>query len=81
MVILAFWLIGFVLTFKGAIKIWNIDASVEKKMLAVGVLVLTSWIGLFFYDFYARRRISEWLQRGNIPERQKVIRITSDYLS
>lgn len=63
MVIFAFWLIGFVLTFKGAIRIWNIDASVEKKMLAVTVIALTSWAGLFFYDFYARRRISEWMQR------------------
>lgn len=64
MVILVFWLIGFVLTFKGAIKIWNIDASVKKKMLAVTVIALTSWAGLFFYDFYARRRILEWLQKG-----------------
>lgn len=62
MVVLAFWLIGFVLTFKGAIRIWSIEAPVEKKIVVITLISLTSWAGLLFYDFYAGKRLREWLQ-------------------
>lgn len=58
MVILAFWLIGFVLTFKGAIRIWSMDAPSEKKIIVISLMAMTSWAGLLLYDFYARKRMS-----------------------
>lgn len=55
------WIIGLVLTIKAAIEIWRLRASVEKRLLAIVLILLTSWIGLFFYYFYARTRIEAWL--------------------
>lgn len=64
MVVLAFWLIGFVLTLKGAISIWGIEAPADKKIVVITLMTITSWAGLLFYDFYARRRMPEWLQES-----------------
>lgn len=55
------WIIGLVLTIKAAIEIWHLHVSVEKRLLAIVLILLTSWIGLFFYYFYARTRIGAWL--------------------
>lgn len=55
------WIVGLVLTIKAAIEIWQLDAPVEKRLLAIVLILLTSWIGLFFYYFYARTRIAGWL--------------------
>lgn len=55
------WIIGLVLTIKAAIEIWHLHASVEKRLLVIVLILLTSWIGLFFYYFYARTRIGSWL--------------------
>lgn len=55
------WIVGLVLTLKAAIEIWQLYAPVEKRLLAIVLILLTSWIGLFFYYFYARTRIAGWL--------------------
>ena len=37
------WIIGLILTFRAAIEIWNINAAVEKRLIAIVLIVLTSW--------------------------------------
>lgn len=39
------WIIGLILTFRAAIEIWNINAAVEKRLIAIVLIVLTSWLG------------------------------------
>ena len=51
------WIIGLILTFRAAIEIWNINAAVEKRLIAIVLIVLTSWLGLLFYYFYGKK---EW---------------------
>ena len=46
------WIVGLILTFRAAIEIWNINAAVEKRLIAIVLIVLTSWLGLLFYYFY-----------------------------
>ncbi len=55
------WIIGLVLTIQAAIEIWRIHAPVEKRLLAIILVVLTSWLGLLFYYFYGRSRMALWL--------------------
>lgn len=55
------WIIGLVLTIKAAIEIGRIHAPVEKRLLAIVLIVLTSWLGLLFYYFYGRSRMALWL--------------------
>lgn len=55
------WVVGLVLTIKAALEIGRLYAPWEKKLLAIVLILLTSWIGLFFYYFYARSRMAGWL--------------------
>ncbi len=52
------WIIGLILTFRAAIEIWNINAAVEKRLIAIVLIVLTSWLGLLFYYFYGKERMA-----------------------
>ena len=56
------WLIGLILTIKAALEIWKVGADTVKKILAIVVLLITSWIGLLFYYFYAKDKIADWLK-------------------
>ena len=56
------WIIGLILTFRAAIEIWNINAAVEKRLIAIVLIVLTSWLGLLFYYFYGKERMAGWLK-------------------
>lgn len=56
------WLIGLILTVKAAIEIWKLNADATKKLLAIILVVLTSWIGLAFYYFYGKDKMSGWLK-------------------
>lgn len=55
------WGIGLILTIKAAIEIWRLPASAEKRLIAIILIVLTSWLGLLFYYFYGRDRMAGWL--------------------
>lgn len=55
------WVIGLILTIKAAIEIWRLPASAEKRLIAIILIVLTSWLGLLFYYFYGRDRMAGWL--------------------
>ena len=58
------WIIGFFLTIKAAIEIWRINAPTEKKLIAITLIVLTSWVGMIFYYFYGRSRMAAWLNHS-----------------
>lgn len=55
------WIIGLVLTIKAAIEIGRLRVPLERRLLAIVLILLTSWLGLFFYYFYARGRMAGWL--------------------
>ena len=55
--------IGLVLALKPAFRIWNLDAPKKRKLIVGVLIILTSWIGLLFYDFYGRRRFPVWLNQ------------------
>lgn len=56
------WIVGLILTFRAAIEIWNINAAIEKRLIAIVLIVLTSWVGLLFYYFYEKERMAGWLK-------------------
>jgi len=56
------WLIGLVLTVKAAIEIWKLSTDTAKKLLAIILIILTSWLGLAFYYFYGKDKMSDWLK-------------------
>ena len=58
------WIIGLVLTIKAALEIWRIHAPAERRLIAIILVVLTSWVGLLFYYFYVKRRMAQWLGTG-----------------
>ncbi len=51
------WIVGLVLTIKAALEIWRIHAPIERRLIAIILIVLTSWIGLLFYYFYGKARL------------------------
>lgn len=53
------WIVGLILTFRAAIEIWNINAAIEKRLIAIVLIVLTSWVGLLFYYFYGKERMGD----------------------
>lgn len=55
------WLVGLVLTIRVVLEIWRIHAPIEKRLIAIVLVVLTSWIGLLFYYFYGKPRMAQWL--------------------
>ena len=57
------WIVGLILTFRAAIEIWNINAAVEKRLIAIVLIVLTSWLGLLFYYFYGKERMARSEER------------------
>lgn len=56
------WIVGIILTIKAAIEIWNLNAAPEKRIIAIVLILLTSWVGLLFYYFYGKERMPEWLK-------------------
>lgn len=55
------WIVGLVLTIKAALEIWHIHAPAERRLIAIILVVLTSWIGLLFYYCYGKSRMPRWL--------------------
>lgn len=55
------WVIGLVLTIKAALDIWKVNGDVAKKLLLICLILLTSWVGLAFYYFFAKDKIAEWV--------------------
>lgn len=55
------WLIGTILGIKAILEILNMKGDTVKKLLFIILLLMTSWIGLAVYYFFAREKMSEWL--------------------
>lgn len=55
------WLIGVILTIQAVYEIWMIKAPLLKRILAIVIIILTSWLGLLFYYLFARKRMHFWL--------------------
>lgn len=56
------WIIGLILVIKAAIAIWNTSGDTVKKLLFIIILLITSWIGLIVYYFYAKDKIAAWVK-------------------
>lgn len=56
------WIIGLVLTIKAGMEIWKTNGDTTKKLLFIILVIITSWIGLAFYYFYAKGKIAEWVR-------------------
>jgi uncharacterized BrkB/YihY/UPF0761 family membrane protein len=62
MIAFILWIIGIVLAVKAALEILKHEGDTIKKLLAVIVLVITSWVGIAVYYFWARERIAQWVK-------------------
>ena len=58
------WIVGLVLTIRAALEIRRIHAPAERRLIAIILVVLTSWVGLLFYYFYGKSRMPQWLGAG-----------------
>jgi membrane protein DedA with SNARE-associated domain len=56
------WLIGLILTIKAALEIWNTPGDTVKKLLFIILVLLTSWVGLVVYYFFAKDKIAGWVK-------------------
>lgn len=56
------WVIGMILTIRAAFEIARYDVSLWKRIVAIIILVSTSWVGLLFYYLLARDRMESWLE-------------------
>lgn len=56
------WVTGLLLTIKAALEIWRTNGNIPQKMLVIVLVIVTSWLGLAFYYFYAKGKISEWVE-------------------
>ncbi len=56
------WVIGMILTIRAAFEIARYDVSLWKRIVAIIILVSTSWVGLLFYYLFARDRMESWIE-------------------
>ncbi len=56
------WVIGMILTIRAAFEIARYDVSLWKRIVAIIILVSTSWVGLLFYYLFARDRMESCLE-------------------
>lgn len=47
---------------KAALEIWTMHFSKEKRLLAIVLLLVTNWVGVCVYYFYAKNKLEEWLK-------------------
>lgn len=62
MIALLIWIVGLILTIKACLEIWKLPVDRVKKLLAIIVLLITSWIGLIVYYFFAKDKLTDWLK-------------------
>ena len=61
MISFVIWILGLILAVKAAQEIWKLNVDTVKKVLAIVLVLITSWLGLAFYYFYGRDKLEEWL--------------------
>ena len=62
MLALIIWIVGLVLTIKACLEIWKVPVDGVKKLLVIIGLLLTSWVGLIIYYFFAKDKLTGWLK-------------------
>ncbi len=55
-------MVGVVLTVKAVMEIWKMSGDTAKKLIFIVLLLVTSWLGLAFYYFFAKNQMSDWLK-------------------
>ncbi|WP_294586091.1 hypothetical protein [uncultured Bacteroides sp.] len=57
------WIVGVILTIKAAMEMWRWrNVATEKKLVAIILVILTSWIGLAVYYFWGRDNLQQMLK-------------------
>lgn len=56
------WLIGLVCAIWCVLDIFKKDISTPGKVIASVIVLLTSWLGLLVYLFYAKDHLEEWFR-------------------
>ncbi|MBE6207448.1 MAG: hypothetical protein E7132_02120 [Rikenellaceae bacterium] len=56
------WLAGVICTIWCVLDIWKKPITLVGKVVVAVIVLLTSWIGLAVYYFWARHHISEWFK-------------------
>lgn len=57
------WIVGVILTIKAAMEMWRWrNVATEKKLVAIILVILTSWIGLAVYYFWGRDNLQQILK-------------------
>ena len=56
------WLIGLICSIWCVLDILKKDITLVGKIVVAVIVLLTSWIGLAVYYFWARHHISEWFK-------------------
>jgi hypothetical protein len=54
------WLIGTILAIKAVLEIFKMNISTAWKLIWVILLLVTSWVGLAVYYFFAKDKIEGW---------------------
>lgn len=62
MITFILWILGIILSVKAIIEIWNMELSSLAKVIAIVVLLMTSWLGLIIYYFAGRKNLPIWLK-------------------
>ncbi len=55
--ILIVWIVGMSLTLRCALDIGKLDIPINRKRIAILLVIFSSWIGAVFYTFFFKRRI------------------------
>jgi len=61
MLVFVAWFTGVILTIRIVCEIGCLDVPSGRRALAMFLLPLTSWAGVFFYYLFARDRMAQWL--------------------
>lgn len=56
------WLAGVVCAIWCILDIWKKNINQTGKIIAAIVVLLTSWLGIAVYYFYAKNHIEEWFK-------------------
>ena len=56
------YIIGLVLCIKAVLEILSLNGDMAKKLIAAILIVVTSWVGLAVYYFYARENMAQWVK-------------------
>lgn len=56
------WIFGIVCTVLAIVDVFKKDITTIGKIIMTVLLLLTSWIGLILYYFWAKNHITEWFK-------------------